>query len=121
VTGARFDGVVASRAVDGLDLRLRNEARQLFVPFDVMQSLAVLRGEQHSRGRGAVKGLLIGAAVGIMGGYIAGNTSTDHYTCGGGCGEEGAVILGVGLGLVGLGVGAILGSTSGRWVSVPVG
>jgi hypothetical protein len=119
--GIRFNGVLQSLDDVGLDIRLRGDLAATHFRFSGVEQLEVQRGTRRSQGRGAVKGLLIGAGIGILAGGISGSTSSDPYICGGGCGSELAIVGGVGLGVVGLLVGAILGSSVGDWVSVPLG
>lgn len=117
--GERFRGRLNAMSQNLLVVQLAREVR-VNVPIDDLIELQVVRGQRRSRGKGAVIGLLIGGGVGVVGGALAGGTSSDHYLCSGSCAGEGAVILGVGLGVVGLALGAILGANADNWISVPL-
>ncbi len=107
-------------------LSARNDT--LFLDVDKMLAVArpgVTRLEVHSRRRhtlkGAGVGLLVGAAVGAIVGYADGDnppTQLFRVTAG-----EKAVFLGIGMGGVGVVLGAIAGTGVVRehWTPVPLG
>ncbi len=115
IDGIRFIGVVQSVDDAGLEVRLRGRTAVTPFRYSAMELLEVQRGLRRSHPQGAVRGLLIGGGIGIVAGALLGGSSSDAYLCDGGCAAEGAVILGVGLGVLGLGVGAILGRSVGDW------
>jgi len=92
------------------------------VAIDALQSFAVAHGRKSSAGKGA----LIGLASGVAGGVVAGK-----IVCSGGdCENSGlgdttpivASVLGVGGGLFGLGMGALIGGRfhTDRWERVSI-
>lgn len=95
------------------------EARAL--PLGTLTRLEVSRGIHSRTGRGALIGLVGGAAAGAAGGMIA--------CAGGNCVHNGEdlttlvpVALGIGTGVLGAGVGALLGSgvRGESWATVPL-
>ena len=103
----------------------------LFLQVTPAETLAVARagltrldvstGRRRRTGRGATVGSLIGASSGVIIGFASGDDPPNSFwqmSAG-----EKAAIAGVGLGVVGLLVGATVGAltVSERWTSVPLG
>ncbi len=93
----------------------------LSIPIESVRAFEVSRGRKSGAGRGAVIGLLSGAAGGIGAGLIVcGNGeceySSSDYT------PLVAGVLGIGGALFGAGVGALVGGRihSDRWESIPL-
>ncbi len=81
-------------------------------------TLSVSRGS-YSRGRGAAIGIGVGALMGTVVGLASRDDSPKRFFMRSGAGDQ-AVILGLGLGIVGVVIGA-LASPGERWEEVPVG
>ncbi len=108
----RLTGIVIARTADSLTISRAN-ASPLAIPMSRLTSVELSRGKSHAAG--ALKGLVIGAGVGL----VLGLTPIPEPTCTSrGCDPEltrgeflGSMILGSGG--VGAGIGAIVGSE--RW------
>ena len=108
----RLTGIVIARTADSLTIT-RTNASPLAIPMSRLTSVELSRGKSHAAG--ALKGLVIGAAVGL----VMGLTPIPEPTCTSrGCDPEltrgefmGSTILGAGS--LGAGIGAIVGRE--RW------
>jgi hypothetical protein len=122
LTRDRIIGSLVSVQSDTLVVSEHAGRADLVLPTEAIASLEVSRGRKSAAGKGAVIGLVSGAAGGVATGLIA---------CGGGnCAESGlgdvtallSAALGLGGGLTGAGIGALVGGRihSDRWEKVPV-
>jgi hypothetical protein len=123
LTRERIMGLLMSVDEDSVVVNVGPGQPSRGVAIDALQSFEVGRGRKSSAGKGAGIGLLSGAAGGVAAGLIV---------CGGGnCNDSGlgdatglvAGVLGVGGGLFGLGMGALIGGRfhTDRWERVSIG
>ena len=112
LSGATHDGVVGAVSSSTLELRVAGEP-VVSLPLTSIEKLEAQRGQRRSRGKGAVRGLLIGVGAGAALGALVGpgccTTRGDH-----------ALVGAIGLGVLGLGIGVAIGRTTDRWEEVPL-
>jgi hypothetical protein len=103
-------GSVVRRANDTLFLRLATGGAPLPIPESTIETVEVSGGRHTKAGQGA----LIGLAVGSLGGAVLGGISACDDWC---TPAQGALALGVIMGGLGAGLGALVGSmdTRERW------
>jgi len=109
-------GTILALDADSVRLLLSDTTRQLSIRRRAITRLEVSRGMKSSAGRGARKGLLIGAAVGVLAGVAPDDQS--YFTA-----PQRALLLGVGFGGLGALLGSIIGGSSvhERWDRVSLG
>ncbi len=122
---SKIVGTVVTFVADTLVLKLEGQSTWA-VPLASMKKLEVSRGRKSNVGKGAGRGFLIGAALGVTVGALTGGGFGDcdftHDTDSGGCSAQFALVGGLAFGLLGAGIGAIAGGANPgeEWQEVPV-
>ena len=116
-------GTVAALETDRLTVQVEERADALSVPLADVTKLKVRRGQKSNAGKGALIGLGVGAAAGVITALLScADSQCDWDNAGDDVTGYTAVVLGAGGALLGAGIGAIIGSSikTDRWESVPL-
>jgi hypothetical protein len=117
----RIIGTLESATDNKLIVREGKEGPRREVPLASLNLLEVSRGRHSSSGKGALIGMFAGAAGGVAAGYVVCN----HGNCDSSTGDLTGIwasALGLGGGLFGAGIGAIIGGVihTERWEKVSI-
>jgi hypothetical protein len=124
VAGDELIGTVDTVRNDTLVVLAGDPSVLWIVPFPSIAKLEVSSGKRSHAGRGAGIGFLAGLVIGGAIGYASGDENCGGSGWGSLCIEKSelAVAAGLGFGLVGIGIGALVGSgfEAERWAYVPL-
>ena len=116
-------GTVAALETDRLTVQVEERADALSVPLADVTKLKVRRGQKSNAGKGALIGLGVGAAAGVITALLScADSQCDWDNAGDDVTGYTAVVLGAGGALLGAGIGAIIWSSikTDRWQTVPL-